>query len=42
MKITSNNKIVKASCGKKGSGCFITLMPVLIVKERLQEFKKAA
>ena len=34
-------KITKNKCGK-GGGCIITLLPVLILKTNLEEFKKAA
>jgi hypothetical protein len=33
-------KVVKMSCGKKG--CYITLLPTLILRERLEEYKKAS
>jgi hypothetical protein len=33
-------KLIKNSCGKKG--CYITLLPVLIKKENLEKYKKAA
>jgi hypothetical protein len=42
MKIASvNKKLIKASC-KKGGGCYITLLPALILRERLEEYKKVA
>lgn len=34
-------KITVNKCGK-GGGCIITLLPVHILKERLEEYKKAA
>ncbi len=34
-------KVTVNKCGK-GGGCVITLLPVLIKKENLEEYKKAA
>jgi hypothetical protein len=35
-------KTPKASCKGRSGGCFITLLPTLIRKENLEQFKKAA
>lgn len=34
-------KLIVNKCGK-GGGCVITLLPVLIKKDKLEEFRKAA
>lgn len=35
-----NPNKIKSSCGKRG--CYITLLPTLIRKENLEEYKKAS
>lgn len=35
-------KLIVNKCGKGGGGCIITLLPTLIRKENLEEYKKAA